>query len=111
MPLLLLQLLEESAAEVRSVNLCVAIDARKQPRMGGDPVTLGTQLPGRTVFQKELIGRAMRDVADGAPFRLLGQMLVDPGPSFFRVTIETNLVLRNGVRLSQPRPVAGPVGV
>ena len=51
----------------------------------------------------------MGNVAHAAPFDFLGQMLVDPGASFLRVAIETDLVLNRGVRLSQTGPVAGPV--
>jgi hypothetical protein len=76
----------------------------------GNPVTLGTNIPGRTKGQKKLVGRPVGNMAHAAPLDLLGQMLVDPGTPFFRVAIETDFVLNRDVRLSQAGPVAGPVG-
>jgi hypothetical protein len=108
-PLLLLQLLQETAAEVRPVNLRVAVDAGNRWEMG-NPMTLGTYLPDRTEGQKKLVGRPVGDVAHAAPLDLLGQMLIDPGTSLFRVAVEADLVLDRGVRLSQAGPIAGPVG-
>jgi hypothetical protein len=108
-PLLLLQLLEETAAEVRPVNLRVAVDTRSRGEMR-NPVTLGTNLPDRTEVQKKLVRGPVGHMAHAAPFDLLGQVLIDPGTSFLGVAVEADLVLDRGVRLSEAGPVAGSVG-
>ncbi len=73
------------------------------------PVTLHAKAPDVAADQKESVSRSMGRVANGAAFELLGLMLEDPGASFFRMALITNVSIEF-VYLPQARAVSASMG-
>jgi len=107
-----LALLEEAAAEMRPVDLGMAVDTdfrgEEKITLVTLAVALDTDTPDIPVGQQETVGGAVGIVANATAFEFHRRMLKDPRASLFGVAFETDIDVEL-VPAAQTRPGAGPM--